>query len=277
MPQRYIGLHLRLKDDLHELITRAARLQLPTFQCFLVQPQTGKMLVVSDIEKEKFAALRKKNFPHAYAHISYYANLCDPQGLERFKKEVDLASRLGFTHVIVHPGSAKRHESLEKGIAALCAGINEIIATADIKIVFENSAHGKATIGGNIADFALIMKDIIYPEKISFCIDTAHAYVYGYNLGNKQGQQEFIELLQTTVGLDKIALIHLNDTTELLGSRIDRHHIVGQGLIGRNALREFILHEALRHIPVLMELPQLDEEQEIDLYHQIISWHTSDI
>jgi len=87
-----------------------------------------------------------------------------------------------------------------------------------------------------------------------------------------QGQHDFIALLDTTIGIDRIQLIHLNDTTEKLGSFIDRHSAIGQGMIGEGALARFAMHPQLQHIPLLIESPELSVEDELVVLEKIRNW-----
>jgi|SRR5579859_5967130 len=270
---RHIGLHLRAHENLCQLIDKAVRLQLPIFQCFLTVPITGHLVSVNATDAAYFSNLRDQ-FERMYVHISYHSNLADPVSSERFRKEVSLAKKLGFSHAIVHPGSAKWCANKEQGIEELARCLNQICQDEpDIIIVLENAAHGNFTIGGDIADFAAIMKLCDFPERIKFCIDTAHAYVYGYNIADQEQQDEFIALLDQTIGIEHVVLIHLNDTIQELGSRIDKHHVIGQGLIGAAALTRFIMHPLIAHIPVILELPVLSEEQEMEHFKQVMLWH----
>lgn len=270
---RHIGLHLRAQDNLCHLVDKAARLKLPIFQCFLTAPVTGHLLSPSRHEVAYINKLRQ-HFEHMYVHISYHSNLADPLSIDRFKKEIMLAKKLGFSHAIVHPGSAKWCASKEQGITELVRCLNKICKEEeDITIVLENAAHGNFTLGGDITDFASIIEQCSFPERIKFCIDTAHAYVYGYDLVDPSKSDEFITLLDETVTIERIELIHLNDTMEDLGSRIDKHHIVGQGRLGVDVLTRFIKHPRIAHIPVIMELPVIPEEEEIEHYNQVILWH----
>ncbi len=110
------------------------------------------------------------------------------------------------------------------------------------------------------------------PEKVGFCIDTAHAYAFGYNVADEQEQDAFIDLIGKTIGFDALSLIHLNDTKELLSSKRDRHDIIGQGMIGAHHLKRFMHHPKLVSVPVLLELPSLPEEEQKAILHTVNSW-----
>ena len=160
-----------------------------------------------------------------------------------------------------------------EGIDALAIALNHLFKQErDIILVLENSCHGNLAVGSDIIDFKLLLEKIDKPERINFCIDTAHAYSFGYNIADSAEQEKFIQLLDTTIGIDRIKLIHLNDTLEQLGSRIDRHAIIGEGVIGKDALYHFAMHPQLCHIPLLLELPELTIEEELVVLNKVREW-----
>jgi deoxyribonuclease-4 len=177
--------------------------------------------------------------------------------------------------LVLHPGStvAQAANRLE-GIDILAKNLNEILRNEhDITILLENTAHGNCSIGGDLADFALLLEKIDQPEKIAFCLDTAHAYSFGYNVVTALGREDFLLLAQRMLTKEKIALIHLNDTNESCGSKVDKHAIMGQGNIGITALREFALNPLVANVPLLMELPIISEEAEVALLQEVRGWH----
>lgn len=271
---RNIGLHLRLKGSLFELLNTAAALQVPIFQCFLISP-SGFLAALSEQEiVQAHAAMQR--FEQRYLHASYWSNLASVWHTKHrmLLKELELANRLDFTHIVIHPGSAKGARSQREGIDAVARVINEILVNeSTVKIVLENVAHGNMSVGGNIQDFRILLDKIHRPEKVSFCIDTAHAYSYGYNLADVHGREEFISLLHETITVQKIELIHLNDIYDGLGSKRDRHAVPGNGKIGEEALKGFVLDTRLRGIPLLLEPPELDFVQLRALIQNIIQWH----
>ena len=102
--------------------------------------------------------------------------------------------------------------------------------------------------------------------------DTAHAYAFGYDIANKVGREGYIQLLGQTVGFDNIELIHINDTESTLKSRHDIHCRMGRGNIGIQGLQEFAIDERLLHIPLLLELPAIDEIDEQEDLKIVRSW-----
>jgi apurinic endonuclease APN1 len=175
--------------------------------------------------------------------------------------------------MIVHPGSAKGADDRLQGVDALARALNIVIRKKyGIKLVLENTAHGNFAIGSDITDFKLLLEKLDKPDEIAFCIDTAHAYSYGYDIVDATARDEFIRLLDATIGLSRIHMIHLNDTYEKLGSKLDRHQIIGQGSLGDDTLKAFIYDARLRTLPIIMELPALEEKQEQEILDRVRRW-----
>ena len=274
---RGIGIHIRCVDSLLEVADRAQALQVPFFQSFLISKTTGRILWQEPAVLEQFALLRREHFEHLYIHGSYWINLAsvisnDHKALTR---ELSLGKRLGYTHMVLHAGSAKGGSHKRDGIDAVARALNKLFKHEhEIKIILENSAHAGLSVGGDLQDFAAILLKLDQPEKLSFCIDTAHAYAYGYDIVTAASREAFIQMLTTTLGSDRISLIHLNDTNEKLGSRVDRHQAIGAGRIGQEALKAFCLDPALETIPLLLELPVLTMQEEQEMLTLVRGWHT---
>jgi len=272
LTKKRVGLHIRIQSSIVQLLERAEQLQLPFFQCFFVRQETGKLVGVSAQEIRYFLQFRRQHFQDLFCHGSYWINLAslENNGYLSLRREITLAKRLEFTHFLLHPGTAKGATNKSQGIDALAFSLNDILEKErDISIVLENTCHGKLAVGSDILDFKTLLEKIDKPERIGFCIDTAHAYSFGYNIANDHEQDNFISLLEQTIGIERIKLLHLNDSSDRLGSRVDRHAIIGEGKIGMSALTRFALHPSLQAIPLLLELPDLSVEKEQSILEMI--------
>lgn len=271
---KQVGVHIRLTHSLTDLVQKAVRLGVPFFQCFLILQETGKFIEMDESDVREFLRMRMTHFQTAYLHGSYWINLASVKNREHkiFKREIELAKKLAFTHLILHPG-APSGGSKRQGIEGMARILNEVLAYENsVQIVLENSAHGKTSIGGDLHDFKLLKSLLNHPEKVKFCIDTAHAYVYGYDIMHENGRQNFITVLEDSLGADSIALIHLNDSFGKCGSKIDRHAAVGQGSLGIEPLKSLLQHTLLAHKPLLMELPEMNEEEEKKIIAEVSAW-----
>lgn len=273
--KRKIGLHLRLTDTLSEILEKAVRLETPILQCFLITQAGQKYAEFSAEEIKKCVALRK-NFEIMYLHASYWVNLagCQRNGWRNFQKEIELGKQLGFSHIIIHPGSATGCENKDQGIEYLARALNKTLKTEnDIKIVLENTAHARKTVGGNLNDFKKLLEFIDQPDKIGFCLDTAHAHSYGYDVINPEAQDIFLQQVESIIGKERIDLLHINETQEKCGSYIDRHAEFGKGKIGNAALQRFMNNPICKDVPIILEIPLVkSEEAERSILQEVTSW-----
>ena len=272
---RAFGLHLRLQDSFIALAQKAQSQALPIFQCFLIGQETQEPVRISDQDMELFKRDYRAHFSRLYLHASYWVNLSTVRHSHQrvFFKEREIAQMLSFTHMILHPGAATGGSTKKDGIDALAIFLNKVCAQEHpIKLVLENTTHGGLSVGGDFKDFAYLLQKLDFPDRIFFCVDTAHAYSYGYDITTGAGRQDFMNELETTIGFERIVLLHLNDTREQLGSRIDRHATLGLGHIGTHALQAFVTEPRLQHADIILELPIMPEEQELEILHTIKTW-----
>lgn len=270
-----IGIHIRPATTFTAIIQQAITLNVPLFQTFAMT-LAGKYIKITPKDRASYLELRHKYFQDLYLHGSYWINLCrDNQiNLKTTQRELTIAKQLEFTHLVVHPGSAAEGHTKSQGIKILANSLNQILNENNcIKIVLENTAHGKLTIGSDLSDFYELLQQIEQPTKLLFCIDTSHAYAHGYNLHDLTEQIKFIELIERAIGFEKVCLIHLNDTNETLGRKIDKHAIPGTGQIGKAALKHFLLQPQIINIPVIIEPPLIESIAETaQILNEINGW-----
>jgi len=270
---RKIGLHLRLTTTINELAMQAASLKIPIFQCFFIKQDTNQFVMMPDSEIAEFLQTWRAQFHELYLHGSYWINLASASTTNRIlMRELDLAKKLEFSHIIIHPGSARKIGKKSDGIAAVARKLNGILKSdPGITIVLENTAHAGYSIGGDLHDFFLLRERLDHPEKIKFCIDTAHAYSYGYDITQEKGLAHFSALIEKTIGFENVALIHLNDIKQECGSRIDRHEVIGAGKLAQS-LPLFINRAEFKNIPIIMELPVLAHQEEAAVLEMVRAW-----
>lgn len=262
-----LGVHLRMNTCLADVLEQARFFDISCFQFFLTNAETGKYIIPSQEERKSFLSMRD-SFNTIYIHSSYWINLAthkeDSYQISQrlLKQEVEIAESLRISSIVLHPGSATGHprdmdpeEAKAIGISNITNALNTILSkTKTVSIILENAAHGNATIGSNLDDFITIKQQLAYPERVGFCLDFAHAFVYGYDLSRTK---EFLDNVNKTVGLDKLQLIHLNDAAEAIGSKKDKHQLPGKGLIGMDAIVDLCSHKSLINLPKIIEPPRL--------------------
>lgn len=272
---REIGLHLRLNSTLLGVYEHAQRLGIDSFQCFFVLEDIGTYYELSD--REAVECTREgSHFKHRYVHGSYWINPAAKNGskLPALKKEISMAQQAGFTHMILHPGSARGTVDKKEAIDRLAENIDDILSKRyPVEILLENAAHGGYALGGNLEDFKILRDTLSQPDVLKFCIDTAHAFSYGYSFATSDELERFIDHIDAMIGVDSIALIHLNNTYDAQGSRLDRHAPLLDGRIPEEVLKNFVMHDRLKHIPILLEVPSMSDEAYSATIERVRSWH----
>ena len=278
-----IGLHIRLEQCLLQVIKQARDFNVSSFQFFLTSPELkGKYINPCTATQKEFLDLKNLHFETAYIHSSYWINPATNKrtsaliSKKMLYRELELAEKLEIPAIIVHPGSAVSDPGTlltdwkQRGIENAAHMLNNILKdNAKVKILLENTAHGNKAIGSDLNDFITLKSLLHEPEKVGFCLDFAHAFSYGYNLEDIEG---FITLVDETMGIKNIDLIHLNDSKECLNSKRDQPAIPGNGHIGKNILQAFINHERLRNIPKILELPIISAEEIQATLKELHTW-----
>jgi len=274
---RSLGIHVRLNSTLDDLCAYVKQLNMTALQMFVSNEQSRTLIHPTVAECRRFAHFLHNHIAHAYVHASYLINPARDILLDNhrvFTREMRLAQRLGFRAIILHPGSPDRKQSRIAGIEALARFANQVKQHyPTMLVIFENVAFKEPSIGGNFEDFNLLLQKVDDPDTVAFCIDTAHAHAYGYDFSTVHAQHDFIEHVATMIGIQRIALLHINDTNEPRGSCIDRHSLFEQGVIGEDALRTFALHKKLAHIPLIAELPVSDVAYHRQIMQKLYAWH----
>lgn len=250
---RNVGFHLRAQIPFKTIFDQVMELGLKCFQTFVINEQKILDLDSTDIKNCKQAT----NEIELYVHGSYWIcpTLNDQRSLQTFKTEYELALSLGAKFFIIHLGSGKRYKSKDIAIEQSARFLNQItqnVAHSDCQILLENTAHQNFTIGSELNDFYELYNILDKSDKIGFCLDTAHAHAFGYDIIEAKAQREFAETIKQINFTLK--LIHLNDTHESRGSFIDKHEIAGQGQIGWQALQNLVKLLA-DDIPLILETP----------------------
>ena len=203
-------------------------------------------------------------------HTNYLINLAAAdealllKSIASFREEVERAILLGVDYLVLHPGSARG--SCEADAIEICA-LSLQVACKDLqlgrlRILLENTAGQGECIGHRFEHLRAIMKQC--PKlPLGVCIDTAHSFTAGYDIREEEGLEATIEIIRRTVGLKNVRAVHFNDSRAPYNSRVDRHWHIGEGHIGRDALRRFAQHPALAHAAFILETPYDDPRADL--------------
>jgi len=259
-----LGVHVSVAGSVDLAIDRAVSLGCNTFQIFISNPRGWKPTIISaddaDIFKKKYIAAAMDS---AFSHSIYLINLASPneylreQGIESLISGLINTEKLGLQSLVTHIGS-HQGDGIEIGIERVVYSLNQILgnSTCCAKLLLENTAGAGNLVGKTFVELGNIINKVNSP-RLGICLDTAHAFEYGYAIDTSKGLESLIKEIEDNVGIEKLKAIHLNDSLTDLGSNKDRHETFGEGKIGKKALTRIINHPKLRNIPFVMETPEI--------------------
>jgi deoxyribonuclease-4 len=168
------------------------------------------------------------------------------------------ADLLGAKGVVSHMGSHKG-EGFDQALERIADSITQSLDASEHSLfILENSAGGGGNIGNSLEELVAILDALKGNPRLAICIDTAHALTSGYEIRTPEGLNKFLSDFDRLLGLDRLVVMHLNDSKADLGTHIDRHENVGDGFLGLEGLRGIINHPKLAGISGVLEVPGLD-------------------
>ena len=271
---RRIGAHLALGQGMVRAVERAQAIGLDTLQVFTDNPMAWRRRAEPPLELPAFRArIAELGLGPIAIHAAYLVNLAGSDDAlvarshEMLASELRTAPSFGAAIVNVHMGS-HRGTDAATGTIRLADGLAAVLAEVDdgpdaALLALENSAGGGDTIGTTVEEIAAILDAAaargIPARRLGICLDTAHLWGAGHDISDQAGVDRLVERFAAIVGLDRLAMIHFNDSRSALGSRMDRHEHIGAGRIGSAGLRAVLCHPRLAHVPYFLETPGMDE------------------
>ena len=214
---------------------------------------------------------------HAVIHGSYLINIGNPDPQKRRKSldglldECNRAEQLGLSLVNFHPGSGMGDLDDDETLSLIAEGCRSILdRTSSAVLVLEATAGQGSHVGHRFAHLGQIIERTGSPRRMGVCIDSCHIFAAGYDVRSAQAYARTMDEFEREVGLDRLVAIHLNDAKVALGSRRDRHELIGEGAIGLAGLANFVRDSRLAHLPFVLETPVPDRwKQEIELLRRL--------
>jgi deoxyribonuclease IV len=260
-----LGAHLSIAGGLHRALLKGEALHCSSIQIFTKNSNQWKTRVLMPAEIKEFRETRARTGIHpVISHGSYLVNLAshDPllyrKSIEAMTEEIRRCHLLGISSVVIHPGfHGGRGE--KEGLRRVSAAINNILAATrgdDVRVVLELTAGQGTGLGGRFEHFTSIFDRIKDVERVGVCVDTCHVFAAGYDLRGPKAYGRMVRAVETSVGLGKLEIFHLNDSLGELGSRIDRHAHIGEGSIGLQAFRFIMRDDRFVGVSKIIETPK---------------------
>jgi|HubBroStandDraft_1064217.scaffolds.fasta_scaffold243903_2 deoxyribonuclease-4 len=217
---------------------------------------------VTDAEIAAFREARDAaSRPPSLAHASYLINLAgtNPEFVLRSKDslvgEVMRSSALGIDFVVLHPG-AHMGSGEDVGLEHIIEGLDEVLERtkgASARILLENTAGQGSTLGHRFEQLGAVLEGVHDPDRLGVCFDTQHAFAAGYDARTPEGYAKLWEDFDASIPNGKLAAFHLNDSMKPLGSRIDRHEHIGEGLLGKRFFWRLVNDPRFATVPGVLE------------------------
>jgi deoxyribonuclease-4 len=250
-----IGIHTSIAGDITAALDTAAKLGANALQIFSCSPRMWPRggSRIAEADAARFRARRKElGLGPLVIHDNYLINLASPdrvmrtKSIQAFHDELIRAVSLGADFLVAHPGSCLGTD-VNQGIAEIAQGMRQAargMKLGGVRILVENTSGMGSAVGARFEEIKAIL-DQTGDLPIGVCLDTAHTLEAGYDITTAEGLETTLAAVDRTVGLDRVYVLHVNDSKTALGSRVDRHEHIGRGKIGLAAFRRILNHALL--------------------------------
>jgi deoxyribonuclease-4 len=266
-----LGAHTSIAGGTHAAPPRAKAIGATAMQIFTKQANRWAERECDDVERSTFRdAVAETALTALNAHDSYLINLASPdpqlraRSLESFICELRRCESLGLHALVSHPGNFMddRASGIARNADAITQALTEV--PGRVRVLLETTAGSGTALGATFDELADIIGRVPtrLRRRVGVCIDSAHIFAAGYDIATKY--DDVMSRFGDTVGFDRLGAMHLNDSKAPLGSRKDRHELIGEGAIGEAAFRRIMTDERLASVPKVIETPKLDEPEVTD-------------
>lgn len=274
-----IGSHVSMsgKEMMLGSVKEAISYGSTTFMFYTGAPQNTARKPIDQLRIEEAKELMNEHgidINDVVVHAPYIINLGNTTKPETFelavsflKQEIKRCEAIGVHRVVLHPG-AHVGAGREVGLDRIVEGLNEALKEhSSVKIALETMAGKGTELGRNIEDLKYIIEHCDYSERLGVCIDTCHMHDSGIDLTEFDS---FLEDFDKEIGLERILVVHINDSKNEKGAQKDRHENIGYGHIGFDTLNYIVHHPKLKDVPKILETPYIDKEppykEEIEMF-----------
>ncbi|MDW4098766.1 deoxyribonuclease IV [Staphylococcus saprophyticus] len=238
-----------------------------TFMIYTGAPQNTRRKPIEELNIEKGHEIMKAHgLSNIVVHAPYIINIANTVkphvfelGVEFLQSEIERTQALGAQDIVLHPGSHVG-EGTDAGIKKITEGLNEVLTNDNnVRIALETMAGKGSEVGRNFEELARIIDGVNHNDRLSVCFDTCHTHDAGYNV--KEDFDGVLNEFDKIIGVDRIKVVHVNDSKNDIGAHKDRHENIGFGYIGFDALNYVVHHDTFKDIPKILETPYVGEDK----------------
>ncbi len=260
----------QISGGLAKAVSRAVERGCETMQVFVSNPRSWRQSTVLPRDIEEFReGCRQAGIEPVFVHTIYLINLASSveetwnRSLDALVMNMEAAGRLASAAVVTHLGS-HGGEGEKAGIARVIGALEEAFRRCRerVAVLLETTAGSGNSVGHDFAQLGAITRAFPGEERLGICLDTCHAFAAGYELRTRRGLAKTLAELDREVGLERLRLVHANDSKGGLGSRLDRHEHIGEGRIGMEGFSLLAREPSLRRLPWILETPEMTVERD---------------
>jgi deoxyribonuclease IV len=257
----HIGAHVSSSGGIHTAIDRAEAIGAESVQVFTQSPRTWRQTNHDPATFERFRERRvEAGIDGVLCHALYLCNFAAPddaiyeKSVGALRSTMEVACAIGADGVVLHVGS-HLGAGLDKGLERIVPALEQVLELCSDTtwLLMENSAGAGGTIGRSIDELATIFERLDRHPRLGICLDSCHLYVSGIDVTDRAALDACIDEVGSTIGLDRLRALHVNDSATPLGSNRDRHANMGEGLLGDD-LGVFLAHPKLQGLPAVLEV-----------------------
>jgi deoxyribonuclease-4 len=269
-----LGCHLSIGRGLSAAAEEARDLGINALQIFTHSPSVWRMKPIGQERASEFSERRAAcGVEFLAVHTMYLLNLASGdrelrrRSTDGLIEEIRRAALLGAEAVVTHLG-AHTGFGFQAGVRRIVRSIERVRRSGafegspGLRLLLENTAASGTTVGRTFAELGEILDRLGASERFGVCLDSAHAFAAGYDLRTEADVDGALRDLNRTLGLDRLGLIHLNDSKYACGARRDRHEHIGWGEIGREGLGALARRGCVLGVPVILETPKTVDGRE---------------
>ena len=239
-----------------------------TFMFYTGAPQNSYRLPLERLKIEEGRKLLKENNideSKIIVHAPYLINLGSKEKIDNYElakklviNELQRTKAFGCKTLVLHPGNHLKASKIE-GLNNIVEGLNYIFENdnTDVKIALETMSGKGSELGTTFEDINYIINNCKYSDRLGVCLDTCHINDYGYDV---RDIDHILNEFNKIIGLEKLLVVHVNDSKNPIGAHKDRHDNIGYGTIGFETLSKYIHHPLLINVPKILETPYVNEK-----------------
>lgn len=237
-----------------------------TFMIYTGAPQNTRRKSIAELNiMNGHLHMKEHGLSNIVVHAPYIINLGNttkPEtfqlGVDFLQEEIKRTAALEATQIVLHPG-AHVGAGADAGIAKIVEGLNEVLSQEyPVQIALETMAGKGSEIGRSFDELARIIDGVTHNERLSVCLDTCHVHDAGYNI--VEDFDGVLNEFDKIIGVDRLKVLHINDSKNVRGAAKDRHENIGFGEIGFDALKYIVHHDQLTQIPKILETPFVGDD-----------------